>query len=113
MARAEWLRAGWRALRRGGWGAGCPEGRPVPDEGGCADCDSVRLSELRPGESAIVSCLEDPGSRPTAKLLAIGALPGARVLLLQRYPAFVFRMGRSEFALDAELAGRIRVRREA
>jgi DtxR family Mn-dependent transcriptional regulator len=112
MSPAEWLRAGWRAWLDGGWGVACPEGTPVPDEGGCADCDSVRLSALRPGESAIVSCLEEPGSRATAKLFALGVLPGARVLLLQRYPGFVFRMGHSELAVDAELAGRIRVRRE-
>lgn len=112
MAPVEWLRAGWRALRDGAWGAECPEGRPVPDEGGCADCDSVRLGALRLGESATVSCLEDPGSGPTGKLLAMGVLPGARVCLVQRYPAFVFQLGRSEIAVDAPLANRIRVRRE-
>ncbi|MBX6366274.1 MAG: ferrous iron transport protein A, partial [Gemmatimonadetes bacterium] len=35
-----------------------------------------------------------------------------RLRLLQRYPAFVIRVGRAELALDGELAGRIRVRVE-
>lgn len=110
MAAIDWLRAGWRSLRGRGWGADCPEGRPVPEDGGCPDCDSVRLSALRVGESAVVSCLEQPGSAPTAKLLAMGVLPGARVVLLQRYPGYVFRMGHSELAVDSALADRIRVR---
>lgn len=110
MTPREWIRNGWRALRA--WGAECPAGNPVPDEERCADCDSVRLSALRPGQRGTVSCLESPGSVPTAKLLALGVLPGARVVLLQRYPGYVFRMGHSEVAVDAELARRIRVRRE-
>jgi len=39
-------------------------------------------------------------------------LPGVTVLLLQRSPAFMFRLGHGVLAVDAELAGRIRVRRE-
>jgi len=75
------------------------------------DCDSVRLTELVPGESGAVTCLEESGSPATAKLAAMGVLPGCWIALRQRYPAFVFRMGYSEFAVDAELASRIRVRK--
>jgi DtxR family Mn-dependent transcriptional regulator len=42
--------------------------------------------------------------------VALGVLPGAELTLVQRYPAFVVRIGHAEFALDAELAGRIQVR---
>jgi hypothetical protein len=38
-------------------------------------------------------------------------LPGVALVLVQRSPAFAFRMGHAEFAVDAELAGHIRVRR--
>lgn len=83
----------------------------MPDEARCADsdCASVPLTVLRPGEGATVTCLQDPASRRTYKLAALGILPGARVVLLQRYPAFVFRMGYTEIALDAELARRVRI----
>lgn len=113
MSLPEWIRAGLRALGVRGWGAGCPDGRPVPEEDRCAalDCDSIRLTALTVGESGTVSCLEDPGSGPTAKLAAMGVLPGVRLVLVQRYPAFVFRIGHSELAVDGGLAGRIRVRR--
>jgi hypothetical protein len=42
----------------------------------------------------------------------MGVPPGVELVLLQRMPAFVFRMGHAEFAVDAELAGHVRVRRE-
>ncbi len=42
----------------------------------------------------------------------MGVLPGARLLLVQRYPAFVFRLGYAELAVDRLLAARIRVRRQ-
>ena len=105
MTPVEWLRR---------WGAECPAGTPVPAEERCAaaDCDSVRLAALHPGERARVTCLEAPGGSAARKLAAIGVLPGVEVVLVQRSPAFVFRMGHAEFAVDAELAGHVRVRRE-
>jgi len=96
------------------WGVVCPGGTPVPTAERCAgvDCDSVRLSALREGEAAWVTCLEDPGGPAARKLAALGVLPGVALVLVQRSPAFVFRIGHSEFAVDAELAGHVRVRRD-
>jgi ferrous iron transport protein A len=106
MTAAQWLR------RR--WGGDCPDGTPVPSAARCAgvDCDSIHLVELREGEAARVTCLEDPGGPAARKLAALGVLPGVGIVLVQRSPAFVFRMGHAEFAVDAELAGHIRVRVE-
>ena len=96
------------------WGAECPVGTPVPAGDRCdaADCDSVRLTTLTEGQAARVTCLEDPGGSPARKLAAIGVLPGIEVVLQQRSPAFVFRMGHADFAVDAELAAHVRVRLE-
>jgi len=55
--------------------------------------------------------LDEPGSPGTAHLVALGVLPGAVVTLLQRYPAFVVRIGHTEFAVDDQLARRIHVSR--
>ena len=106
MTPVEWLR------RR--WGTECPDGTPVPTLERCtgADCDSMRLTALGEGGAARVTCLEDPGGPAARKLAALGVLPGVQVVLLQRSPAFVFQMGHAEFAVDAGLAGHIRVRRE-
>lgn len=114
MSPVDWILNGLRPLRSRRWGADCPGGTPVPEETRCAavDCDSVPLTTLAEGERGRVTCLQEPGSRPTGKLAAMGVLPGAELVLLQRYPAFVFRIGHSDFAVDTELAGRVRVRRE-
>ena len=98
----------------GGWADECPAGMPVPDDDRCLgpDCDSIRLTALAEGGRGRVTCLEDPAGARAAKLAAMGVVPGAALELAQRFPAFVFRIGYAEFAVDEELAGLIRVRRE-
>ena len=113
MSPVGWIRTGLKALGGGRCGAECPDGTPVPSAERCAavDCDSVRLTALREGERGTVTCLESPGSRATGRLAAMGVLPGAAIVLVQRTPAYVFRLGHAEFAVDSGLATRIRVRR--
>ncbi|MEJ2502774.1 MAG: FeoA family protein [Gemmatimonadota bacterium] len=93
-----------------GWQESCEAGAPVPTEG-CSHlhCSSVRLDSLRRGDRGAVSCLEEPWSAQSAKLAALGVLPGVRLRVIQRSPVWVLRLGRTEIALDADLAGRIRV----
>lgn len=100
-----------RSLNGPPWRESCAAGAPVPDPGGCAgvDCDSVPLSELPLGGRGVISCLQHPGSRSGGRLAAMGVLPGVEIELVQRYPAFVFRLGFSEFAVDEGMAGHIRV----
>jgi Fe2+ transport system protein FeoA len=43
------------------------------------------------------------------KIMAMGILPGLTVTLLQQFPLPVFRIGEGQFAVDKELADRIRV----
>lgn len=112
MTPAEWLRQGLGALIPRVWGGDCPRGTPVPDRGPCADCDAVRLVELAERERGRVSCLEDPGGVIALRLASAGLLPGTEVELVQRWPAFVVRLGFSEVALDADAARHVRVRRE-
>ena len=100
---------GWSGLP---WRAACEAGAPIADRGGCHDrhCDSVRLSSLRPGDTAMVTCLEEPWTAASAKLAGLGILPGVRLRLVQRFPVYTFRLGRTELAVDRDLADRIRVR---
>lgn len=91
----------------------CLQGRRVPRTASCdPDCEAVPLSELRVGQRGTVSCLDDPGGLHARKLAAMGILPGTDLELLQRSPVFVLRLGYSDFAVDAELAERVRVRRD-
>jgi DtxR family Mn-dependent transcriptional regulator len=94
------------------WKESCAAGAPVPDDA-CAglDCDSVSLSDLQVGERGTVSCLQQPSERAAWKLAAMGVLPGAELRVLQRYPACIFRIGHSEFAIDQQMAEHVRVHR--
>ena len=112
MTAADWIRQGLAAIVPRAWGRDCPRGTPVPVAGPCADCDSVRLVELAEDESARVSCLEEPGSPVAVRLASAGVLPGTEVRLVQRWPAFVIRIGFAELALDGHAARHVRVRRE-
>lgn len=100
-----------RIPRLGDWKEACPAGAPVRDSD-CAglDCDTLRLTALREGQSGMISCLAGPASTHAARLASMGVLPGTRITLVQRYPAFVFRLGYAEFAVDEDLAARIGVR---
>ena len=73
--------------------------------------EDVPLTLLGEGVRARVVRLDEPGSQGTAYLVALGVLPGVELTLLQRYPAFVMRMGHTEFAVDDQLARRIHVSR--
>lgn len=94
-----------------GWKDSCEAGAPVPAGEGCShlNCPSVRITTLKRGDRGAVSCLEAPGSRESAKLAGLGILPGVPVRVIQRAPAWVLKVGRTEIALDRELAQRIRV----
>jgi DtxR family Mn-dependent transcriptional regulator len=115
MSPIEWLVRGLAPLVRRRWGDECPAGAPVPAVERCTavDCDSVRLTALAEGEHARVTCLEAPGSAEARRLASLGILPGVELVLLQRTPAFVLRVGYTDLALDTGLAERVRVRRDA
>jgi len=72
-----------------------------------------RLSSLAPGARATVEALVDPASREGAALAGLGVLPGASLVVLQRYPAWVVRVDHAELALDDRLAAQVRVRTAA
>jgi DtxR family transcriptional regulator, Mn-dependent transcriptional regulator len=101
----KWLR------NSSGWGSSCAAGAPVPSQDYCAalDCDSLCLTQLREGDRGSVSCLQNPASTAACKLAAMGVLPGAELSVVQQYPACVFRIGHSEFAVDTEMARHVRV----
>jgi DtxR family transcriptional regulator, Mn-dependent transcriptional regulator len=106
----------WAWLKRGSgtpWNHACVAGAPVPSLDFCAalDCDSVCLTQLRPGDGGSVSCLQSPASESACRLAAMGVLPGVEVFVVQRYPALVFRIGHAEFAVDEPLARHVRVHR--
>lgn len=95
----------------------CPHGKPIP-EGRC--CKTARkdagkiivpLTEMEPKQAGTIAYLQTDNRDALQKLIAIGALPNAELRLLQRSPALVLQLGRSQFAIDKELASHVFIRR--
>jgi len=70
----------------------------------------MSLSHLQPGQQATVVGIERRDAGRAHKLLALGVLPGTHLAVEQSGSACVFRIGRSQFAVDNDLADAVRVR---
>ncbi len=91
----------------------CPHGRRIPPGECCleakqrGDIGVVPLTELKCGEEGEIVYIQTEDSKKMQKLVAMGVLPGNRICLLQAFPSYVFRVGYSEFAVDANMAREI------
>jgi len=88
----------------------CPHGSPIPP-GECCRVGAEQtskvvssLAELEAGQSGVIAYIRSQRPEHLQRLLAMGAIPGARIVLRQRFPSFVFELGQSQVALDAETA---------
>ncbi|TAK31625.1 MAG: transcriptional regulator [Chloroflexota bacterium] len=94
----------------------CPHGRPIPPGVCCRDnAGTLRrlvapLSALKPGEKGRIAYIQTEEARKLQKLMGMGVLPGNDITLLQRFPSYVFQVGHSQFAVDAEIAETVYVR---
>ncbi|MDD4899411.1 MAG: FeoA family protein [Candidatus Omnitrophica bacterium] len=70
----------------------------------------VSLVELKIKKKGKVAYLRAKDRHQMQKLIAIGALPGTAIVLLQKFPSYVFELGHSQFAVDKELAQAIFVK---
>jgi DtxR family transcriptional regulator, Mn-dependent transcriptional regulator len=68
------------------------------------------LSEARVGTNYEVTSVRSHNEPRLAKLATYGVIPGSRLRLIQKRPAFVIRVGETDLALDAEVARDILVR---
>lgn len=93
----------------------CPHGRPIPEGDCCRDLKrmpkkmNMPLTELSTREKAKITYLQTTNQSMLQKIIAMGALPKTEITLLQKFPSYVFRVGRSQFAIDKELAACIYV----
>lgn len=94
----------------------CPHGSEIP-EGACCKEQRAKtgqlittLSDLAKRKSAIVAYLRTDNREDMQKLIAMGVLPGTAVQVLQRFPTIAFQAGKSQFAVDRDLADKVVVR---
>ena len=95
----------------------CPHGKPIPPGKCCQEKDKKKflkfvssLSELQARDKGEIAYLHTKDKSQMQKLMSMGVLPGASIVLIQRFPSYVFLIGHSQFAVDGELASAIYVR---
>jgi DtxR family Mn-dependent transcriptional regulator len=95
----------------------CPHGKPIPPGECCiearrsGDLGVVPLTEFKSGQEGEIAYIQTEDNKKMQKLMAMGVLPGNRIILVQSFPSYIFRVGFSEFAIDTALAKEIFVRR--
>ncbi|MFA5388195.1 MAG: FeoA family protein [Candidatus Omnitrophota bacterium] len=70
----------------------------------------IPLTKLEPHKKAKISHIKTEDNATLQRIIAIGALPDADIVLIQKFPSFVFQIHKSQFAVDKELASCIYVR---
>ena len=96
----------------------CPHGNPIPPGPCClggreTDIKLVTsLTDLQEGQKGNIAYLHTDDSLRLQKLISMGIIPGIRIILIRRYPSFVFKAGYSQFAVDKDMAEGIYIRLE-
>jgi len=89
----------------------CPHGHAIPDEDGTVRETAVRpLTELPPGESAMISCIADERPDLLRYLASLGLLPETTVLVEGQAPfggPLLVRVGETQYALGREVSDTI------
>lgn len=96
----------------------CPHGKPIPP-GRCCEKSArevvqvVRpLKDMEAMDRGTIAYLATNDQGRLHKLMAMGALPGLRISMIQKFQSYVFQIGQSQFAIDKEMAEGIYVRLE-
>jgi DtxR family transcriptional regulator, Mn-dependent transcriptional regulator len=94
----------------------CPHGSPIPP-GPCCAAGSVAagkvvssLADLSPGQGGTIAYLQSQRREVVQRLLAMGAIPGAPIILQQKFPSLVLEIGNAQIAIDEATARDIYVR---
>lgn len=94
----------------------CPHGKPIPEGSCCLDIKRMPkklimpLTDLEKNKKARVSYLRTHDHSILKKIIAMGVLPNTEITLIQKFPSYVFQIGKSQFAVDKELASSVYVR---
>jgi len=76
----------------------------------CSSDGVVPLSTLAAGARGVVMAVRGAQFGRADRLLSLGVTPGARVAVLQTYPAFVFLCDQTELAIERAVADAVFVK---
>ncbi len=94
----------------------CPHGKPIPPGDCCRRMERdtgpllTSAAELEIGERGVIAYLHSENVDDLRKLMAIGALPGATIVVRQRFPSYLVELGASQFGIDEHMARQVYVR---
>ncbi|MFQ6607550.1 MAG: metal-dependent transcriptional regulator [Fidelibacterota bacterium] len=95
----------------------CPHGSPIPQGICCSTYQSEkvkplvsRLSELELGKEGKIAFITPSFHKRYDRLTALGIVTGNVIMVHQKKPSFVIRIGETELAVDKEIAREIYVR---
>lgn len=75
-----------------------------------ARAEHISLTDLEVGETSELVCINCTHNSRRNALAIYGLVPGGRIFLQQKRPAFVVRIGETELALEASIAREIMVK---
>lgn len=96
----------------------CPHGIAIPPGRCCAEARSsvcsvvLPLTQLEKGSETTIAFLNTQDSGRLNKLMAMGLVPGARIRLMQRYPAIVVQLNNHQIAFEDSFGEVIQVWRK-
>lgn len=94
----------------------CPHGKPIPKGKCCRKMTKkpgkliMPLTDLEKNKDAVVAYIHTQEKSALQKMIAMGILPSVKIKILQKFPSYILQMGKSQFAVDKELAGHVYVR---
>lgn len=68
---------------------------------------TLALSSLETGKIATVAHIQTQDNRILQKLTAMGILPGVKIVVEQRWPSYIIKVGQSRVALDQAIVEKI------
>lgn len=72
----------------------------------------MSIADLDVGQSAVIESVDAAAEGTRRRLLSLGLVPGERVTVEQRFPAYVVRVGWTRIALDHETAAVVLVSKD-
>ena len=76
-----------------------------------AQPETLSLCDLDEGEQAELVCLKCEHTSRHSALAVYGLVPGSRLVLQQKRPAYIIRIGETELALEPDIAREVLVKR--
>ncbi|KUK52356.1 MAG: Putative iron-dependent repressor [Desulfotomaculum sp. 46_296] len=84
-------------------------GRLRKRKGNTVTAGHKSLADLHVGDRGQISGFSTYEPKKIRKLMSLGIYPGLLIRLLQVFPAYVFQVGYTQFAVDREIAREIQV----